>query len=96
MPIGPLIPEDGRPRQVDLQHANTEGSAAKPQSQQTDLEMAQEYLKKTNEIKAAKLAALKKSATIHKDPIVRCTDGLGAVPASNTAATEETGLGGGM
>ena len=46
MSIGPLVPEDGRPRQVDLQHVTTEGSAAKPQSQQTDLEMALEYLKK--------------------------------------------------
>ena len=75
------------------QHATTKGSAAKQQGQQTDLEMAQEYLKKTAEIKAAKLAALKESAA--KDPIVRCTDDLGAMPAGNTAATE-TGLGGGM
>ena len=40
---------------MDLQHATTKGSAAKPQSQQSDLEMAVEYLKKTAEINAAKL-----------------------------------------
>ena len=79
---------------MDLQHATTEGSAAKPQSQQSDLEMAVEYLKKTAEINAAKLAASKESAT--KDPIGGFTDGIDAMPAGNTAATVEAGLGGGM
>ena len=46
------------------------------------------------DLKAAKIAALKES--VAKDPIVRCTDGLDAVPAGNTAAAEETGLGGSM
>ena len=97
MSIGPLVPEDGE-HQVGLQHATTEGSAAKPQDQQTDLEIAQEYVKKADELaalkEAARLVALKESAA--KDPIVRGTGGLGVVPAGNTAATEETGRGGGM
>ena len=45
MLIGPLVPEDGHPHQVDLQHVTTEGSTAKLQSKQTDLEITQEYLK---------------------------------------------------
>ena len=94
MLINTVSPQDGPSHQVDLQHVTTKGSAAKPQSQQSDLEMVVAYLKKADEIKAAKLAALKESAA--KDPIVCCTDGLSAMPAGNTAATEETGHGGGM
>ena len=56
--------------------------------------MAVAYLKKIAEIKAAKLAASKESAT--KDPIIGCTDISDAVPAGNTAATVGTGIGGGM
>ena len=97
MSIGPLVSEDGE-HQVGLQHATTEGSAAKPQDQQTDLEIAQEYVKKADELAASKeavrLVALKESAA--KDPIVHRTDGNDAVTAGNTAAAEETGLGGGM
>ena len=86
--------QDGPSRQVDLQPARSEGGAADPQSNMPSLEMAVAFLKKADEIKAAEIAALKESAA--KDPIVRCTDGLGVVPAGNTAATEETGRGGGM
>ena len=56
MSFGPLASEDGA-RQVGLRHATTKGSAAKQQGQQTDLEMAQEYLKKAGELAALKEAA---------------------------------------
>ena len=97
MLIGPLVPEDGA-CQVGLQHATTEGSAAKPQSQQTDLEIAQAYVQKADGLatskEAARLVALKESAA--KDPIVHRTDSNNAMMAGSTAAAEETGLGGGM
>ena len=82
---------------MGLQHATTEGSAAKPQSQQTDLEIVQAYVQKADGLaasKAARLVALKESAA--KDSIVHCTDGNDAVAAGNTAATEETWFGGSM
>ena len=43
---------------------------------------------------AARFAASKDSA--NKDPILSCTDNFDAMPAGNTAATVEAGLGGGM
>ena len=92
--INNLGPQDGPSRQVDLQPASTEGGAAKPQSQQSDYEMAVEFLREKKEINAAKLAALKESAT--EQPILVGTDKFDAMPASNTAATVEAGLGGGM
>ena len=85
--------QDDPSRQVALRPARSEGGAADAQGMPS-LGMAVAYLKKADEIKAAKLAALKESAA--KDPIVRRADGLGVVPAGNTAATEETGRGGGM
>ena len=94
MLINTLVPQDGPSHQVDLQHVTTKGSAAKPQSQQSDLEMVVAYLKKTAEINAAKLVASKESAA--KDPILSCTAKFDAVPAGNTAATVGAGLGGGM
>ena len=97
MSFGPLASEDGA-CQVGLQHATTKVSTAKQQGQQTDLEMVQEYLKKTDELavlkKAAKLSALKISAA--KDPIVHHTDSIDAVTAGNAAAAQETGLADGM
>jgi len=86
--------QDGPSHQVNLQPPRSEGAAAEPQSNMPSLEMAVAYLKKADEIKAAKLAALKESAA--KDPIVHHTDGIDAMMAGNTAAAEETGLGGGM
>ena len=79
---------------MDLQHASTEGGAAKPQSQQSDLEIAVAYLRKKEEMMAARFAALKASAT--EEPILVCTDKFDGMPAGNTAATVEAGLGGGM
>ena len=78
---------------MDLQPASSEGSAAEPQSN-ISLEMALAFLNEREEIMAARFAASKDSAT--KDPILGCTDNFAAVPAGNTAATEETGRGGGM
>ena len=86
--------QDGPSRQVDLQPPRSEGAAAEPQSNMPSLEMALAFLKEKDEIKAAKLAALKGSTT--EDPICGSTDGLDAGPADNTAATVEAGLGGGM
>ena len=85
--------QDDPSRQVHLRPARSEGGAADAQGMPS-LEMAIAYVNKADEIKAAAIAALKESAA--NDPSVRCTDGVGVVPAGNTAATEETGRGGGM
>jgi hypothetical protein len=78
---------------VDLQPASSEGGAAEPQSN-ISLEMAVAYLNEREELMAARFAASKDSA--NKDPILGCADNFAAVPAGNTAATVEAGLGGGM
>ena len=70
------------------------GGAAKPQSQQSDYEIAVAFLNEKEKIRAARFAPSKESTT--KDVILGCTDNFDAMPAGNTAATVEAGLGGGM
>ena len=89
IPIGPLVSPSSEFATCDYQRQRCK--TAKPAVRFRD---GGKIFGKKDEINAAKLAASKKSAT--KDPIVGCTEKFDAVPAGNTAVTEETGLGGGM
>ena len=50
MSFGTLVSEDVA-HEVGLRHATTEGSAAKQRGHQTDVEIAQEYLKKLRKLR---------------------------------------------